>query len=279
MTETEESNEDKEIFERKKAFIDVLLKQYDFLRSEITQSIYLEHTAILALYTFLGVAVVYLVGAENSLNGIFNPDNLFLFSFTLILAQLVVNSFGSLFLWEQCRNRRACSFLRAIEYLINKEIRKIGIYWESYIISYLVTEKKEYLDLFLEKKGENNWKKEKKWKRREYIWHNLPINRQYYKNRVLGVGVPIFLPNILIPFTISYKLIDNFDPMCLLFSIISWVITFLWSCMIIRKTFTPLSKDEIPDRGKVLNWLRNEEQKLKDELKQEDNKKAKKTMG
>lgn len=232
MTKAEKTDEEEETFKRKRAFIDILLKQYDFLRSEITQSIYLEHAAILALYTFLGVAVVYFAGMENSLNVWIKNTNPFLFLLTLILAQIVVNSFGSLFLWEQCRNRRACSFLRAIEYLINKEMRKIGIYWENFIVSSNID----------------------------------AINRQYYKNRVLAAGVPVFLPNVLISLAILHMLIENSDPMYLLFSTISWMTTFLWGCMIVLKAFTPLSKDEIPDRGTVLEWLRKEERKLKKEL-------------
>ena len=83
------------------------------------------------------------------------------------------------------------------------------------------------------------------------------------------MGVPVFLPNVLIPLAILYMRYisyDKHDPMYLLFSTISWVTTILWGCMIVRKAFTPLSKEKIPDRGIVLKWLRKEEQKLKQEL-------------
>ncbi len=87
------------------------------------------------------------------------PDTIPFFVFTLILAQVIVNGFGSLFMKEQARNRRACLFLKATEDLINKKLGRIGIYWEHYITSDQVDEKMENI--------------------LKYLGFDLIINRQY----------------------------------------------------------------------------------------------------
>ncbi len=279
--------------ERYEAFIDVLLHQYNNLRSEITQSIYLEHYAILGLYTFLGLVVVFLIGegirqGPNFLDQIHNfyPEKTVFFLSTLILVQIVVNGFGSLFLKEQARNRRACSFLKAIEYLINKKLGGIGIYWENFITSPLIAEK---------------------FKKMRYIEFDIPINPQYYKNRLLSVGLPVFLPNFLITLIIGYNWLDSFGKtatislmlwvsivsvimpffkvrfrwyllgympfvvsfvVCLIFGkgnftfsiffMISLALTLFWALMIILKVFSPLKGEEIPSRERVLAWVEEE---------------------
>ena len=159
--------------DRDRAALDVLLKQYEFLREEITRCIYLEHIAILGLYTFLGLVIASLVKEDvlDSINS-FAPTKHPLLLFLLVFAQVIICGFGSLFLKEQARNRRACSFLRALEDIINKKIGEIGIYWENFITS-----------TFIE---------------------DYPINPQYYLNRLLSVGLPIFSSNLFITSGILY---------------------------------------------------------------------------
>jgi hypothetical protein len=226
----------------------VLLKQYDFLRSEITQSIYLEHAAILALYTFLGLTTALILeGGIRArfeflgLLGELDYGNTLVLLLLLIFAQVIANGFGSLFLMEQSRNRRACSFLKAIEYLINEEIGEICIYWENYIVSKLI---------------------EKKIGKEEYVKFNIPITRQYYKNRVLGVGLPVFVPNILVNAVIGLICWRAAEEGVILFMIftVSLVITLLWSLMILYRTAVPLKREAIPRREDVLKWLEKEQE-------------------
>lgn len=61
MTNNEIVNNKPEFTFKDRAYIDVLLKQYEHLRAEVTQCIYLQHAAILGLYTFLGLFVVALM--------------------------------------------------------------------------------------------------------------------------------------------------------------------------------------------------------------------------
>ena len=191
--------------EKDRAALDVLLRQYDFLRAEITQSIYLEHAVILALYTTLGLifAVLFSDSTIIEKDQIDFKDPPFLFA--LVVLQVIISSFGSLFLKEQARNRRACSFLKATEHLINEKIGEIGIYWENYITSELIA---------------------RKINRIEYINFNLPVNRQYYKNRLLGVGLPVFLPNILITLAIGHELFSSNSERILLLIILAIGVTF-----------------------------------------------------
>lgn len=303
----------REFGERDKAVLDVLLKQYDFLRTEVIQSIYLEHAAIIGLYTSLGLILAAFITKFDILDLSSIDFEKHVFLFTLIIVQIIISSFGSLFLKEQARNRRACSFLKAIEYLINEKIGEIGVYWENYITSELIAKKIE---------------------KAEYVNFNIPINPQYYKNRLLGVGLPVFLPNILITLAIGFILCPSRVERILIFSIVvvgitlcifykenestlykenrltsltffindilksckkylfplifasvilyitlyffcekstlilstlfvtSFLITFLWALMIIYKSGFPLRAENVPSRGEVLEWLKEEQSKI-----------------
>jgi predicted dehydrogenase len=284
---------DRNLDDRDKKFIDVLVNQYNFLREEIVRCIYLEHAAIIGLYTAFGLAVATLIGKIMDPHFSFsllieNP----VFLFLLILAQVVINSFGSLFLKEQARNRRACSFLRALEYLISEKIGEICIYWENYITCPLIDKKIDFL---------------------QYFKFRIPINCQYYKNRLLGVGIPIYLPNFLITSSMAFLLCRGFEIGIFIFIIfmvlygavmvpsvknpiffpwysfsaaivtiiavaiglifhtmakdeliyvtfftLSAVITTFWASMIIYETSLPLKKDVTPTREEVLEWLEEE---------------------
>ena len=80
-----------------RAALDVLLKQYEFLRDEITRCIYLEHIAILGLFSSLGLVFATLLG--KIIGGESNPANEnTIFIMALILAQIIISGFGSLFL-------------------------------------------------------------------------------------------------------------------------------------------------------------------------------------
>lgn len=282
--------------DKNEAFIKVLLKQYDDLRKEIVECIHLEHWAIVGLYTSLGLVAAYLAIGEikeefSILDLTGDLKSVLFLLFILIFVQIIVNEFGSLFLKEQARNRRACSFQRAIEYIINKKIGGIGIYWENYITSKLIA-------------GKMKW-----W---EYFGYEIPINPQYYKNRLLGVGLPIFLPNLLITLVMCYKgwapygrptllffiisvliisvvlpfrtvrfryyfcgfillsamgtaiyCISEKDNWILLISfIISFAITLFWALMIVIKAFSPLVDEGIPCRERVVAWLEEENRNL-----------------
>jgi predicted dehydrogenase len=283
-----------------------LLKQYDFLGSEIAQSIYLEHAAILGLYTFLGLITAAFVGMEKggdlsfliqSLRGFSlmtminkpNLDRIIPVFLVLLFIQATVNAFGSLFLKEQCRIRRACSFQKVIEFLIDERIGKLGMYWQSYLTSPLLNEEKKWTD---------------------YFKFKIPINKQYYKNRLLSIGLPIYLPNLFITSLVCLFSFAYYEKGFLIFLIlvgaffattyysrsvwsmaslfwftlflgsifwltfgrefllllalllISELMTFLWGLMIIRKTFSPLSAEEVPSRDEILAWLEEEEEIL-----------------
>ncbi len=261
--------------ERYDASIKVLLNQYNVLRSEITQSIYLEQAAIIVLYTFLGVAVAYLLGKgiEGTLDfsKITNESDLSKivpFLAALTFAQVIVCGIGSLFLREQARNRRACSFQKAIEYIINRKIGETGIYWENYITSPLIEKKIGFWDHFNP---------------------DIPINREYYKNRLLGIGLPIALPNLFVTVSMLYLVYASLHiglPIALpnplitvsmlylihakpgnvalafyVFLIISSFIT-IWACLIMRKSFFPLKEEFVPSRKEVLHWIEKENRKL-----------------
>lgn len=82
--------------EKDRAILDVLLKQYEFLREEITRCIYLEHTAILGLYTSLGIIGSVLVKERTTVLE-FDIFELTFFLSALVFAQVFINGFGSLF--------------------------------------------------------------------------------------------------------------------------------------------------------------------------------------
>ena len=246
----------------KDTLIDVLLKQYGFLRDEITRCIYLEHLAIIGLYTSLGVVAAVLIENTTKTGGEFtfqipffakesDVEKTVAFFLVLVFLQVLVSGFGSLFLKEQSRNRRACSFLKAIEYIINERIGEISIYWENYITSHLIAKKSKWRDFFK---------------------FEIPVNPQYYKNRFLGVGLPVFLPNILITLGISYGPIVAYTndvnisifPALLLLIILlcSLYITFFWALMILLRTYTSLKEEKVPTREEVLAWIEKENRTL-----------------
>jgi|GEM_PF-3039923 len=94
----------------------ILLKQYELLRQEIVQCIYLRQVAIVGIYTSIltGVSIVVSKGGGTSLA---KSGSL---PFVILGFTFLVNSFGSLYLHEQHRNRRACLFNRVIERLLTK---------------------------------------------------------------------------------------------------------------------------------------------------------------
>jgi len=297
----------REFDERDRAVLDALLKQYEFIRTEIIQSIYLKHAAIIGLYSFLGAIIVILTGGvtkENSSSVLgsmlefrffdsadLNLDKTIFFLFILIFVQIIVCGFGSLYLKEQARNRRACSFQKAIEHLINEKIGEIGVYWENYITSELIAKEKEGID---------------------YFKFNIPVNPEYYKNRFLGVGLPVFLPNILITSLIGFILYvfcrenlfflilpiifiafavktflsirsSNFLPGILITSLIgialwvffrksiifasalfavSLVITYFWAWMILNRSRFSLKEEKMPSGRDVFRWLKQEQSKI-----------------
>lgn len=292
---------------RDRAVLDALLKQYEFIRTEIIQSIYLKHAAIIGLYSFLGAIIVILTGevSEENSSSILGPilefrfsnlanldfDKTIFFLFILIFVQIIVCGFGSLYLKEQARNRRACSFQKAIEYLINEKIGEIGVYWENYITSELIAKEKEGID---------------------YFKFNIPVNPEYYKNRFLGVGLPVFLPNILITSLVGFILYalcreylfffilsiifiafavktflsmksSDFLPSILITSfigIILWVfsrksiifisalfavslvITYFWAWMILNRSRFSLKEEKMPSGKDVFKWLKEEQSKI-----------------
>jgi predicted dehydrogenase len=246
----------------KDTLIDVLLKQYGFLRDEITRCIYLEHLAIIGLYTSLGVVAAVLIENITKTGGecIFqipffakdsDVEKTIAFFLVLVFLQVLVSGFGSLFLKEQARNRRACSFLKAIEYIINERIGEVSIYWENYITSHLIAKK-------------SNWK--------DFFKFEIPVNPQYYKNRFLGVGLPVFLPNLLLTLGISYGLFIAYThnvnisilQALLLFIVFlcSLYITFFWALMILLRTYTSLKEEKVPTREEVLAWIEKENRTL-----------------
>ncbi|MGD2249744.1 MAG: hypothetical protein PVF58_15150 [Candidatus Methanofastidiosia archaeon] len=256
----------------KEKVVDILLEQYKYLRSEVTQSIYLEHAAILGLYTSLGVIVVALLtGAQGdfSISSILENaelERVILFLVGLLFAQVLINGFGSLFMKEQARNRRACSLLKAIEYLINEKIGEIGIIWENYITSSLIDKKKEEvkdIDFNFIMKCMKDCVK--------FIRFDIPINRQYYKNRLFSVGIPIFLSNELILCVIGFfwgtfwhRL--GFWGQLTIISLtcfgVSLLIIIIWSLMILYKSFSSLKKEKVPDITEVLEWLSSDKEAL-----------------
>ena len=132
--------------------------------------------------------------------------------------------------------------MNAVENLINEEIGEICIYWENYITSKLI---------------------EKKIRKEDYIKFNIPINRQYYKNRLLGVGLPVFMPNILVNAVIGlvcWRAAEKGGAVLFTIFIISLTITLLWSSMILYKTAFPLKREAMPRREKILKWLEKEQE-------------------
>lgn len=232
--------------------LNVLLKQYEFLRNEITQAIYLKHAAVLGLYTFLGFIFAILVKQiwENDFelpSSIYNLDlgTAIIFLLTLVMVQVIICGFGSLFLKEQARDRRTCSFLRAIEYLINEKIGETGIYWENYIALKFVKEK---LSL------------------KNFFGSSISPNLEYLKNSFLGIGLPVFLPNLLMT-SVLYALCIfcrkgvGFFSILLVFFVTSSLVTFLWAFMIMSKTWKRSEEESGPRMEDALEWLRREKSK------------------
>jgi predicted dehydrogenase len=246
----------------KDTLIDVLLKQYGFLRGEITRCIYLEHLAIIGLYTSLGVVAAALIenitktGCECTFQIPFLAEKFDLgktvaFLLVLVFLQVLVSGFGSLFLKEQARNRRACSFLKAIEYIINERVGEVSIYWENYITSHLIAKKSKWRDFFK---------------------FEIPVNPQYYKNRFLSVGLPVFLPNLFLTSGIlcgsiavyTDDLNNSVFPVFFVSVILlcSLYITFFWALMILLRTCTSLKEEKVPTREEVLAWIEKENRTL-----------------
>lgn len=114
----------------------LLLKQYEFLRNEIVQCIYLKQFAVIGMFTAFFAAAGALLGLRDLIPIAARSGVLPLVAGSVAI---VVNCFGSLYIHEQIRNRRACSFNRAIEYLLTclawKDAEKCQgfLLWENYI--------------------------------------------------------------------------------------------------------------------------------------------------
>jgi hypothetical protein len=116
----------------------LLLKQYEFLRNEIIQCINLRQIAIVGLFTTFFAAVGAVFGWKEAMLLLGRSGALGIMA---CVVALVVNCFGSLYVHEQIRNRRACSLNRAIEYLLTclawstRGTSQGFLLWENYITS------------------------------------------------------------------------------------------------------------------------------------------------
>jgi len=151
----------------------LLLKQYEYLRSEIIQCIYLRQVAVIGLFTSFGAAIGALLGWKGLMLMAARAGVLGLVAAG---AAFVANCFGALYLHEQSRNRRACSLNKAVEWLATglawseKQTCQGFLIWENYITS----------DVF---------------KR-----HNVP----FYVRRTMALGLPIVL--FTVPTVLGFQL-------------------------------------------------------------------------
>jgi hypothetical protein len=94
--------------------LDIMMKQYEFLRKEIVQCIYLRQLAIVGIFTTIvaGIGVLFADREFPLPEGALQAG--------AIGIALLVNAFGSLYLHEQFRNRRACQFNLILERLMTR---------------------------------------------------------------------------------------------------------------------------------------------------------------
>jgi hypothetical protein len=166
----------------------LLLKQYELLRREIVQCIYLRQLAIIAVCTAIltgtGVAFVHS-------NAIGPASESGMLPFVALGLAFAVNCFGSLYLHEQHRNRRACVFNRVIERLVTSAASKDCQKDE---------EGGEQTGQVGENSG-NNGKKNAEDVTCDFLgWENFLVSdeckemaRPFYTARYLGVGLPLLL--------------------------------------------------------------------------------------
>ena len=95
----------------------IMLKQYELLRHEIVQCINLRQLAIVGIFTSILAGLGVLITQGAAVSQIAKSGAL---PFVAIGVAFLVNAFGSLYLHEQHRNRRACIFNLAIERLLTK---------------------------------------------------------------------------------------------------------------------------------------------------------------
>ena len=139
--------------------IDLLDRQYEYLRAEIVQCIYLRHGAIVGMYSAIAAAIGVFLAQGKELTNLASPGVVPLLA---VILAFLLNAFGALYLKEQARNRRCTLLNREIEKIITRLTCKTTstpgfLAWENHIRS---SEAEGY-------------------------------NRLYYASTVFGVGFPI----------------------------------------------------------------------------------------
>lgn len=94
--------------------LEIMLRQYEFLRKEIVQCIYLRQAAVLGIFTTIVAGMGFLFAERDT------PIPVLALQLGVVGIAFLVNAFGSLYLHEQHRNRRACQFNLILERLITK---------------------------------------------------------------------------------------------------------------------------------------------------------------
>ncbi|MFC2095890.1 hypothetical protein ACFLSW_05595 [Candidatus Bipolaricaulota bacterium] len=94
--------------------LEIMLRQYELLRSEINQCTLLRQAAVVGIFTTLvaGMGGLFVLRSDPLTPG--------LLQLGVIGVVFLVNAFGSLYLHEQHRNRRVCAFVLILERLLTK---------------------------------------------------------------------------------------------------------------------------------------------------------------
>lgn len=150
--------------------LEIMLKQYEFLRKEIVQCIYLRQLAIVGIFTTILAGLSVLLSESVSCQPCGSLQ------LGAIGMAFLVNCFGSLYVHEQHRNRRACHFNLMLERLMTKEAR------DTTIVEFGEGENKRTVSPIIG--WENFLMKSKACKR---------LNGPFYVARYLGVSLPILV--------------------------------------------------------------------------------------
>jgi len=127
---------------------ELLIKQYELLRKEIIQCIYLRQLAVVGIYSAIltGVGLIASKGVAGLAGSAFSPASPAI-PFIALGFTAIVNSFASLYLHEQHRNRRACLFNRSIERILTNAASRDTFFeeenasvspfmgWENFLVS------------------------------------------------------------------------------------------------------------------------------------------------
>jgi hypothetical protein len=155
--------------------VKVLLKQYEFLRAEIVQCIYLLNAAVLAMIT---VVVGSTAAISVSMQHVGVTMSAQMMVYLLLGVALLIDVLAAVYLQEQARNRRATLINAAIERLVtwhltrkDAELRGF-LCWENFIRSSLCR----------------------------------PLNREYYRARQLAAVIPVLLFTIPVPLALQLGL-------------------------------------------------------------------------